>query len=209
MKTHKEQNDQTRQKIINGLVAVGHNKTLNQISISDITRHCNINRGTFYLHYLDKDDLIQSIRQELLHQAAAILKKQMPHTMDPRYIQQGKPYPVIIQIAQWMLKNQSLLCFWLGPNGDSRFRGQLDALVKKAIEKELLRTKGSDRFLRGFPDKYALNLVINDLMATLILWLNNDTESISVEEIAKIIMQSLYFSPYKLLGLSPQKKKHP
>lgn len=204
MRTQKAQNDYTEQRIINSLIQVGQDKPLNQISITDITRRYKINRGTFYLHYLDKEDLIRSIRQRLLEQAAAILKKQMVHTMNPHYLQQGKPYPVIIEIADWMAANRSLLCFWLGPNGDPLFRSQLTGLTQKAIERELTHVKGNDRFLTGFPDKYALNLITNAILSTLLFWLCNDTQRISTAEIAKIIMQVLYLSPYKLLGLSDQ-----
>ena len=33
-------------------------KGYNQVTVSDICKKTNINRNTFYLHYLDKDDLV-------------------------------------------------------------------------------------------------------------------------------------------------------
>ena len=40
-------------------------KSFDSITIGDITKHAEINRGTFYLHYVDKFDLLEKIEQQL------------------------------------------------------------------------------------------------------------------------------------------------
>ena len=61
MPTHQEQIAQTDAAILNALVTAGKTKSLNQITVSDLTRLSSISRGTFYLHYLDKDDLVTNV----------------------------------------------------------------------------------------------------------------------------------------------------
>ena len=53
-----EQTAQTKQALVRSLIAVGRKKTLAKVSVADLTRASGISRGTFYLHYLDKDDLV-------------------------------------------------------------------------------------------------------------------------------------------------------
>lgn len=63
---------QSEEKIKAAFITLLEKKSLAEITISDITDLAGINRGTFYLHYLDKNDLTNSIAQEVTHRFAAI-----------------------------------------------------------------------------------------------------------------------------------------
>ena len=41
------------------------NKSFEAITVGDITKAAQINRGTFYLHFKDKFDLLDQIEQQL------------------------------------------------------------------------------------------------------------------------------------------------
>ncbi len=41
-------------------------KTFQQITITDIVTEADVNRGTFYKHYRDKEELLDSIIEEIL-----------------------------------------------------------------------------------------------------------------------------------------------
>lgn len=60
----------TKQFIKNAFYELLKEKTFDKISISDISTRAIINRNTFYLHYIDKQDLLDSLFLEaitLLH----------------------------------------------------------------------------------------------------------------------------------------------
>lgn len=48
----------TEQAIKEAFMELVKEKGYNQVTVSDICKKSNINRNTFYLHYLDKDDLV-------------------------------------------------------------------------------------------------------------------------------------------------------
>lgn len=48
----------TEQAIKEAFMELVKEKGYNQVTVSDICKKANINRNTFYLHYLDKDDLV-------------------------------------------------------------------------------------------------------------------------------------------------------
>ena len=59
-------NFQTKKKIQQSFLSILKGKEFTKISIKDITDSACINRGTFYLHYLDKYDLLEKVEEELL-----------------------------------------------------------------------------------------------------------------------------------------------
>ena len=53
---YKEKNRKTKQLIQKSFLQILENKSFDTITIADITKTAQINRGTFYLHYQDKFD---------------------------------------------------------------------------------------------------------------------------------------------------------
>ena len=56
----------TRNSLRKALVYLMRREKLEDISVQKITETANITRGTFYLHYKDKQDFIQSAIQEII-----------------------------------------------------------------------------------------------------------------------------------------------
>jgi len=55
-------------------------KNIEAISILDITNQADINRGTFYLHYVDKYDMLEKFENELFSKIEEILYKNIVTT---------------------------------------------------------------------------------------------------------------------------------
>ena len=51
----------TKKLIRKGLVELSQTKRINKITVKELTDHIEINRGTFYLHYKDVFDLVESL----------------------------------------------------------------------------------------------------------------------------------------------------
>lgn len=66
---------ESKQYIKKALILLLEEKTFEQISISDITRKAGINRGTFYLHFKDKYDMLMQFKEELLSNLYTMLNK--------------------------------------------------------------------------------------------------------------------------------------
>lgn len=206
MTTQQERFKQTDNAIITALLDVGKTKPLSQISISDISRASGINRGTFYLHYLDKNDLVNQVKAHLTDQIQMILDNEMGSAMDDHYFSANKPYPVIQHLVTLVVGNKLLLRFLLGPNGDSEFYLSITKKLQVAILKELQRIKGTDKFSSDVPGKYAIRLITNLIMTIITTWIES-SDNLSGEEIAKIIMKALYLSPYDMLGINNNKNE--
>jgi AcrR family transcriptional regulator len=66
MKKQDPRNQRTRQNIMNGFMKLIKQKEFSDITITDITQEAEINRSTFYYHFMDKYDLIDEIQREVL-----------------------------------------------------------------------------------------------------------------------------------------------
>lgn len=59
-------NQRTRKNIMNGFMNLLKTNKFGNITIADITKEAEINRSTFYYHFVDKYDLIDEIQKEVL-----------------------------------------------------------------------------------------------------------------------------------------------
>lgn len=200
MTTHQERIAQTEAAIFNALVIVGKNKALNQITISDLTRASKISRGTFYLHYLDKDDLVSQIETNFSDKFQEILDREIKGAMDYRQLAKGTPYPVIVDLISFVAENKPLLRFLFSSNGDSAFYKKITIQLQNAILGELLRVKGTANFRDDLPQNYALHLITNVVMTIVTTWLLED-DTLTQGEVGSLIMRALYLSPYEMLGI--------
>ncbi|WP_019377197.1 TetR/AcrR family transcriptional regulator [Virgibacillus halodenitrificans] len=55
---HKKMNENTKQRIETEFIKLLESEGFERISVKQIAVCANINRGTFYLHYIDKYDVI-------------------------------------------------------------------------------------------------------------------------------------------------------
>lgn len=68
----------TRQLLANALFTLMKEKSYNDITVKELCEAADINRGTFYLHYKDIDDMVEQIEQEILTQFEALICAHAP-----------------------------------------------------------------------------------------------------------------------------------
>lgn len=56
----------TKRLLQDSLIELLKEKKYERITVTDIIEHADFNRATFYRHYLDKDDLVEQLKEELL-----------------------------------------------------------------------------------------------------------------------------------------------
>ena len=72
----------TKKEIKETFISLLEEKNFEKISVRDLTERAGINRGTFYLHYLDKYDLLDKLEGELFAKIQAIIDE-LPFTNHP------------------------------------------------------------------------------------------------------------------------------
>ena len=68
----------TKSDLKEALTRLLEKKDFEAISVSDIAREAGVNRGTFYLHYVDKFDMMDQLIDEILQNILLLLKEGNP-----------------------------------------------------------------------------------------------------------------------------------
>ena len=72
---------ETRAVLRQGLVRLMAEKSIQDITVTELCAACDVNRGTFYLHYTDVFELLHSVEDELLAEFERVLDSLTPHTV--------------------------------------------------------------------------------------------------------------------------------
>ena len=102
--------------------------------VKELVDEIDINRSTFYLHYTDIYQMLQSIEGELMEDILEAIKE---HPLDPGMKEEG--YSFAIQLFRILAANKDICAALMGPNGDMAFVEKIEKLVEDAVLPELLR----------------------------------------------------------------------
>ena len=76
--TRKKRKTNSKNAIRSALSRLLLEQSLESLTISQLTKEAGINRGTFYLHYVDKQDMFNQLKSELLGELGELLTLSMP-----------------------------------------------------------------------------------------------------------------------------------
>lgn len=79
----------TRQTIKETLLKLLEKKAYPKITVTEICRLAEINRGTFYLHYYDINDVLDDILMEMMNDTTDVID----HVLCPKGMKSGCTYP--------------------------------------------------------------------------------------------------------------------
>lgn len=113
----------TKKLLKESLIELMNEKKVKDITIKDITERADLNRGTFYLHYLDIYDLLSQIEDEIITNLTALLK-----TFNET--QTLSSYELLEQLFNYLYENKEIFRVLLYTNSDTQFLNKLQTLIK-------------------------------------------------------------------------------
>ena len=123
----------TKLALRQSLMELLEKKNINKITVKEICKRADINRGTFYSHYKDAYDLMNQIEDELrteVEQTIAKHQTQAMFTLD-----------FIHEIIESIYVNRDLCKVLLGENGEMCIR---DSLVEIYFPEKIQNSLSSD-----------------------------------------------------------------
>lgn len=113
----------TRKKLQEGLLTLMQEKTINEITVKELTELVDINRGTFYFHYSDVFDLLYQIEDDFFVKFNNVLNAATPKD-------DADAYPYLKAIFTFLAENQQMCRIFFSANCDMRFFNQIKQLVE-------------------------------------------------------------------------------
>lgn len=118
----------TKKILYNSLISLMTTKELNKITVKELTELADINRKTFYLHYTDIFDMVDTIQEKLLLEFKEIVSRHdfLPETKEDLYL-------LLNDILLFIDSNYDILSIFLGPhiNSDLNFIYKIKNIMKK------------------------------------------------------------------------------
>lgn len=169
----------TRAQLRAGLARLMQTKSIKEITVKELVEEVDINRSTFYLHYTDIYQMLETIEAELMQEILEAMDE-LPSDLTTDM----ETYPFITRMFSILKENKDICCALLGPNGDMAFVTKAENLVAQTILKQL-----RDRFPENIQDiTYAYSFCLNGCVGLIKAWLLNE-DSASPQHMAQLTYQ--------------------
>ena len=187
----------TKKLIKTALSELIQEKGFDHVSITDLTQRANINRGTFYLHYQDKYDLLEKFENEVLDDINTNAENYIKSIKDIDFL--GEDFsneikPCIYMVFTYIKENYIIMKVILGPKSDMRFQNK----IKKALN-ILLTEKGWDNYFDSqntFVSKnYFISYLVSAHIGVIRQWIDSGMNE-SAENMAEMISKMFFLGPF-------------
>jgi len=166
--------EKTRQLIINTFIDLLAEKGFEKITISDIAERANVNRGTVYLHYVDKFDLldkcIETYVELLLHHCA----DSTDTNLNAGAFQ---------SLFEYLEKNFTIYKLLLSNEGLGFFRNRLYAIIAQTVT-EVIGIKSENQ---AISNDVTTHFLASGFIGVLEWWINNSMPC-NVQEVTEQMM---------------------
>ena len=115
----------TQALLKDGLTELMQTKPVQNITVRELTDYVNLNRGTFYLHYRDIQDLLEHLENDILDEFIEITNAHQPQDM------KGKPFPLICDLYKFLEKNSDFVKLVLVNNQEQNFMNRIKEIIRE------------------------------------------------------------------------------
>lgn len=177
----------TKNEIKQALTDLMEEKRFEAITVRDLTERANINRGTFYLHYQDKYDLVEQCEDEIIQKIKENVREEQIYDLET-LIENEEPFPFIVKIYRYIQENANFIRAALGPNGDPSFQGKLKELIIQNLY--ILKQNATTTV----PEEILTTFISSALLGVIQQWLNTGMKQ-TPEEMATILFRIITKGP--------------
>lgn len=193
----------TKKMIRNALSELIEEKGFNDISVTDLTKRADINRGTFYLHYTDKYDLLEKVENEVIQEI-----QEQTKDIDSINLLNidalNEPLPFMIKLFEYFKENSNFMKAILGPKGDPIFHSKIKKFIETNLfEKGLSKTFNKENML--VPEEYFISYVLSAHLGVVQQWVESGMKK-SPKDMASILTKLFLLGPFGVIGLKNNKK---
>lgn len=190
MSIYTEKNRKTKQLIQMSFLKILENKPFEAITVGDITKFAKINRGTFYLHYKDKFDLLDQIEQQLFEDVGNHIDELQTHYSSTQTFEKGQEQ-LAATLFSSIKMHAPLLKIFLSDRGRAgfhlRFRDAFSEKVRVNLEK-------NENLMANLkvPIEYFLSFITSAFLGLIEQWVQNGLDK-TPEEMTNLYIDIISF----------------
>ena len=185
-----EMNEKTKEIIQQSFLQLLMEKPFMKITVRDITTIAAINRGTFYLHYVDKYDLLHQVEDKLLKGLELHLQRLKPEALLVE-AEQGQISSLAVEVFRYIQTNADRFQVLLGENNQLSFHKRLKLFFVDHFGEKMLQNKTFFQEL-AVRSEYLSAFATSAFLGLIEQWLDNSLAE-TPEEMADIYIQIIFF----------------
>ncbi len=191
----------TKLAIRDALVVLITEKGFDALTVRDIVTRANINRGTFYLHYKDKYDLLEQTETEILEDLKQIFLTantvQVGNANRTDHLQR-----LVIVLLKYVKAHADLMQAFLGLQGNYSFIKRLRGMMEESLRTGALSGLNATNLL--VPQEYLISYIMHAHLGVLQAWFVNGCKE-PPQELAQILFRLSFDGPLRAAGLGVNK----
>ncbi|WP_342437757.1 TetR/AcrR family transcriptional regulator C-terminal domain-containing protein [Paenibacillus sp. FSL L8-0436] len=190
MSIYKEKKQKTKYLIQKSFLQVLEKKKFESTTIGDITKIAQINRGTFYLHYLDKFDLLDQMEEQLFsgigNRIDELQSRYLPtRTFDIEQKQLADSLFSFIEI------NEPILKIFLSDHGRAGFHIRFNDALSEKVRFNLEQHESFYANLK-VPMEYFLSFITSAFLGLIEQWIRNGLDK-TPKEMTELYIEIIFF----------------
>ena len=190
----------SKRALRSALIELIEERGLDDVSVNDLCARADLNRGTFYNHFHDKDDLVTTLEDEVISDLERIQEQMKDLTvMDlVRYRMRKQPLPFLVDLFDYLREQGDFLHAITGPGGDIRFAPSL----RDSVCANLIQTILHERY-RANPTpfvQYYVAFYATAYLGVIEHWIETGMQE-SSEDMALIAMRLFFIKPGESITL--------
>ncbi|MFB9328671.1 TetR/AcrR family transcriptional regulator [Paenibacillus aurantiacus] len=121
----------TRSMICEAFLSILHRKVYDEISVVDIAEQANINRSTFYAHFIDKEDLLDKMVADKMELLSALIHNPSDAAgLTPAF---NAPDPIFLTLFEHVFEYDHFYRVMLLGTTAGNFRAALNGIVRESF----------------------------------------------------------------------------
>jgi len=130
--------------IRDAFIALIEEKGFERTTVRDIANRAKLNRATFYLHYLDKHDLLEKTMDSMLGELNEAMKLPPDLSADRFRLQPEDPPPSFVRQFEHIAEHSDFYTVMLGSNGIAGFADRMEQVVQNALIERIMLAQPND-----------------------------------------------------------------
>ena len=182
---HERRRLQTRRQLIETTMQLVLEKGYDAISIQDITDQADLGRGTFYIHFKDKEEIVWTVFQELFRTLEQDAHRQLDRNAP------GVEYYGLLNIFRHAEKNRDLYRIMLGGKGSALLTGRVQDFMAESFLYDIRNAPPPTDNDFDIPPEIESQM-LTGMISRLLFWWLETANAYTVEQMAAMIYKVLY-----------------
>jgi len=174
----------TKQQIRRAFVELVEEIGLNSITVSNLAEQADINRGTFYLHYENIEDLVDNLQVDIVESL-----RDITNPLDPYSIihNRNELTPLLVRVTKAVANHSDVIKALVSAQGAPSFRVTWEQIISNLVLEKFYEVDKSERS-DALSENYLAILISSIYIGVILEWMETGMKE-PAEKIASFISE--------------------